>query len=386
MSLIELWGKNKRDLGSKRVKQIIAIAGDGQLKDDNAASREFREFLSYVPTEILERYIKECLEAKFDDSGMVLQDIVNQVGKRLGFQVTDGRYRGASNQIGFDGLWKLQEGYSIIVEVKTTDAYRIDLETLIEYKKKLIKNGDVSEEKSSILIAVGREDTGGLEAQIRGSKFAWDIRLISVDALTRLLKLKEEIEDPKIIKKICDILTPHEFTKIDGIIDLVFSAAEDVRQDEELSEEIVDKDRKPKSIPVSFREACTKRIQDKFGVKLLKQTRSIYKTPDNSTAFLILNSKTYERANQIYWFAFHQHQNENLKKFKRAYIALGCGSAEIILLLPFADFLEWLDGLNITKVETKFYWHIVAEKKNNDFLLVRKQGYNRVNITPHLLK
>jgi hypothetical protein len=51
----------------------------------------------------------------------------------------------------------------------------------------LITSGQLKEDQSSILIVVGREDTGDLEAQIRGSRHAWDVRLISVDALLRLM-------------------------------------------------------------------------------------------------------------------------------------------------------------------------------------------------------
>ena len=58
----------------------------------------------------------------------------------------------------------------------------------------------------------------GLEDhETRGSKYAWSVRIISVDALVRLLTLKEEIEDPKIIQQISAILIPREFTKLDFI-------------------------------------------------------------------------------------------------------------------------------------------------------------------------
>ena len=90
----------------------------------------------------------------------------------------------------------------------------------------------ISEKESSVLIVVGRKDTGDLEAQIRGSRFAWNIRLISVDALSRLMSLKEEFENPEIIKRISSILIPREFTKLDEIINLVFSTAEDVKDDD----------------------------------------------------------------------------------------------------------------------------------------------------------
>ena len=67
-----------------------------------------------------------------------------------------------------------------MVEVTTTDAYRIDLETLAGYRRGLIASGQITEPESSMLIVVGRKDTGDLEAQIRGSRHAWDIRLVSV--------------------------------------------------------------------------------------------------------------------------------------------------------------------------------------------------------------
>ena len=116
------------------------------------------------------------------------------------------------------------EGDAILAEVKTTDVYRPSLETTASYRRELIKKGIIPEESSSILYVVGRSDTGDLEAQVRGSRHTWDIRLISVDALFRLVKIKEELEDQNTIDRIRDILMPQEFTRIDGIIDLVFSA------------------------------------------------------------------------------------------------------------------------------------------------------------------
>ena len=80
----------------------------------------------------------------------------------------------------------------IIIEVKTTDAYTVRLETTNEYKDKLVETGQVSK-SASILIVVGREDTGALEAQVRGSRFAWDIRLISVERLIKLCADQGEI-------------------------------------------------------------------------------------------------------------------------------------------------------------------------------------------------
>jgi hypothetical protein len=202
MSLVDLWQSTPKQLSDKHVQQVIGFAGNGKLRDGNSTSEEFRAFIELIPSSDLSRYAAECLESHFEDSGLALQDIVNQSGRRLGLQVIDGRYRGTHNQIGFDGLWSSSDGDQIVVEVKTTDAYRIDLNTIADYRRALIRKGDISEERSSILIVVGRQDTGDLEAQIRGSRHAWDIRIISVDSLFRLVSIREEIEGPSVVRKI----------------------------------------------------------------------------------------------------------------------------------------------------------------------------------------
>jgi len=130
MSLIDLWKTSRSQIEEKHVQQIIAFAGDGHLRDGKPASFEFREFLSNLASNLLINYAEQCLEDSFNGSGFALQDII-EVGTRLGFGVLPGRYRGASGQIGYDGLWEFPSGHTIIVEVKTTDAYRIDLETVV---------------------------------------------------------------------------------------------------------------------------------------------------------------------------------------------------------------------------------------------------------------
>jgi hypothetical protein len=141
MSLIELWKSSKNQIEGKHVQQIIAFAGEGQLKDGHVASSEFRVFLSNMSSGLLATYANQCLENSFNGSGLALQDIVNQIGARLGFSITNGRYRGTSGQVGYDGLWKFPSGHVSLIEVKTTDAYRIDLDTVANYRKQLIKKG-----------------------------------------------------------------------------------------------------------------------------------------------------------------------------------------------------------------------------------------------------
>src|SRR3990172_10631732 len=127
MALIDLWQKDRAQLAEKHIQQVIAFAGDGKLSDNSAASSELREFLRNVPSDMLATYVSQCLQDSFQNSGLALQDLVNEIGRRLDFTVTPGRYRGTSAHLGHDGIWAVGNRHSIIVEVKTTDTYRIDL-------------------------------------------------------------------------------------------------------------------------------------------------------------------------------------------------------------------------------------------------------------------
>ena len=390
MALLDLWNKTPDQLSDKQIQQLIAFAGAGKLLDESDCSSEFRAFLASVPSENLENYAGQCLMQSFPDSGLALQDVVNEIGARLGAEVTPGRYRGTSKHVGFDGLWQFSNGHSIIVEVKTTDAYRIDLNTIADYRKSLIDIKSISETASSMLLIVGRQDTGDLEAQIRGSRYAWAIRIISVDALLRLMSIKEEVEDPLIIQRIHSILIPREFTRLDEIADILFSAAEDIKQEEVVTvdEEVsVDKKSKePKFTPVAFHDACISRIQIALGETLLKRSRAQFSTPDKSVMVNCAVSKEHTPdTNPNYWFAFHPHQKESLQNAPKSFVAFGCGTSKRVLLIPFSDFDSWLGGMWTTQKDDRYYWHVVIYRKGDKYSLHRKKGEKNIDLTPYVL-
>lgn len=384
--ILEIWSKNKQFFEDKNVQQILGLCGDGQMIDGGKTSKEFRELLAVFPSSLLKRYSEECLTSSFTNSGLVLQDLVNHVGARLGFDVSFGLYKGKPNQIGYDGIWASKEGFKILVEVKTTDTYRINLNTLAEYRRKLIAEEKISLEKSSILIVVGRQDTGDLEAQIRGSRSAWDIRLISVEALFRLMKLKEEVEDPKVVWKISEILIPHEYTKVDGIIDIAFSAAEEVRHEETADTETIDQDKKPKFVPVKFNLACVERISSCLKRTLVQRSSAKFATPDGKCVLTCAVSREHDsKTSPRYWFAFHDHQKSFLSETQEAYAGFGCGSEKTVFLIPFNIFKTWLDGMNTTSGQDRLYWHVHIYVEGNKFFLSRKKDFQDIDITKYLL-
>ncbi len=391
MSLLDLWTNSPDQLQGKQVQQLLAIAGDGKLTDEGPCSREFRDFLASVPSSNLITYCEQCLSPGFPDSGFVLQDIVNEVGARLGATSTRGRYRGTVKHRGFDGLWVFPSNHAIVVEVKTTDTYRIDLNTIAGYRRDLLASGVVTDAQSSMLFVVGRQDTGDLEAQIRGSRYAWDIRLISVDALLRLMSIKEEVEDPMIVQRIHSILIPREFTRLDAIADILFSAAEEIKQDEDSVElegpTTPAGSEGPKFKPVAFHEACVLRVQAKLGVSLVKRSRAGYSSPDKGVALNCSVSKEYNTdTTPNYWFAFHPHQREYLHAHAKSYVAFGCGSSKRVILIPFTDFEPWLEGSWTTTDGDTTYWHVVIYRtENNKYTMRRKKGEKAIDLTPYVL-
>jgi hypothetical protein len=267
------------------------------------------------------------------------------------------------------------------------------LDTIAGYREALVREGTVSAGESSILIVVGREDTGDLEAQVRGSRHAWDTRLISVDALVELLRLKENLEEPGVVRKIRSILTPQEYTKVDGIISTVFATAEEVRHGDEPSEDEDDDEQDapvrssgPRFIPAAFHEACIVRIGSRLGLSLLKQSRATYRSADGSVGLICSVSRQHgSPAAPTFWYAFHPHQRQTLLGVDRGFVAFGCGSAEAILLVPFADFEPWLDGMNITEKADRRYWHVSIFHEAGKFVLHRKKGYDRIDLSRYLL-
>jgi hypothetical protein len=392
MSLNLLWKQSREELEQKQLHQIIAIAGDGKLLDESPTSEELREFLRIIPSAIVSTYVTQCLATSFGDSGLALQDLVNEIGRRLGFKVQFGRYRGKPSLIGFDGLWRFPDGHCVIVEVKTTDTYRIDSNTIAGYRRRLIESAEAKEDQSSILIVVGRQDTGDLEAQIRGSRNAWDIRLISVDALLRLMRLKESVDDPQIVQRICSVLIPREYTRLDEIVEIAFFAAEDAKADALLETvELLDDDDAREATrataPVSFHEACIDKFAAAKNLSLIRQSRTSYTTVDRDTVVVCAVSKAHDHGPRIsYWFAFHPYQKEFLESASGSYLLLGCGSANTTLVIPYSDVKGWLDSLWTTVLADRMYWHIRLKSDGTSIFLNRRKGSDDIDVTSYLLQ
>jgi hypothetical protein len=395
-SITELWTKSPDTFEKKKLSQILMFAGDGKLKDGNITSLEFRDLLDQVPSAFLKKFAESCLTDKFDDSGFALQDTINQIGKRLGFQIEHGLYRGNQNDIGFDGIWKSKDEHNLVLEVKTTDAYRINLDTIATYRTELIEGNRINKNQSSILIVVGRQDTGDLEAQIRGSQHAWDIRLISTDSLINLLSLKESLNDTRTIQQINELLKPREYTRIDKLIELIFETSKDLQLDEleETEIEATDEPKKKqkrksseeRTTPVNFHDGCLKKIQIYLGITLIKQSRISYTNKENTIGLICAISKPHKQGqHEKYWFAFHPHQQEFLEEHDNSFVSFGCGNPDKTFLIPFKDFQPFVKNMWTTQNDDRMYWHVVIHDREGKYLLAQPENnkHDTVDITKY---
>jgi hypothetical protein len=377
MTLIDLAKTNPETLSAYTILQIVSICGDGKLLDKSSCSEQLRQFLTLQQPDTLDAYANFCLENKFERSGFALQDIINEIGRRLGYEVKNGRYAGVQNDIGFDGLWFDGESY-LVVEVKTTDAYRINLDRICGYNDKIVLGSVPVGSALNTLIVVGRQDTGDLEAQIRGSKHAWSARLISIEALIKLMFINEELGQTGLQDKVRRILLPFEYTKVDNIVDLVFETQQETElkavaladNDDDVEENVqTGNTGKWKFTPTAELEAKREAIVNSFFKKLGKKanrlSRANFSTEANDLHVTCAVSKRYKRESQPYWYALHPRWLTFLEEAKESFFVLGCMDRNEAYAIPLDDLKKLLPDLNQTVKSEKSYWHVALTNDND---------------------
>lgn len=380
MPLINMWRADRESVLSLSLEQVVTLAGDGQLKDNNETSSEFRLFLKEIEGEKLTEFANYCLEKAFTNSGQILQDVVNEIGRRLGYQVENGRYQGVRNEIGFDGIWSIN-GESTVVEVKTTDVYTIKLDVIAKYRDRLIEETRIKQ-NSPILIIIGRNDTQSLEAQVRGSQHAWSIRLISIDSLSKLMEVNINSQSSEVTDKIHQLLKPFDYTRLDKIVDVIFTTAEDRKEIEEINLNDEDdasknsQDRTSKDILTDKKELAIKKLSEKLGHILVKRKHSLYSDQEDAIHAVVAISKQYERSEKYYWYAYHNTPHRSfLSETKEGYMVFGMANSDMSFAIPYEE-LEKIhsDLYSTVKGTGKEYKHIYIHENSNKFTLRTKSG------------
>ena len=376
--LITVWRATPEAVLKMTLPTVVRMASDpdNSLRDGSPGSLEFRQFLTEIDSKKLSSFATYCLENPFTDSGQVLQDIVNEIGRRMGFVAENGRYRGVQNDIGYDGIWRSGSN-NLVVEVKTTDAYTISLDVIVGYRDRLVEEDRIPND-TPILIVIGRRDTSSLEAQVRGSRHAWSIRIVGVDALIKLMEVNLNTSSSDVTEKIHTILRPFEYTRIDQIVDVVFTTVEDKDQQlvEELNPIVIEEEqetpaqiRTPRQIIELVKDQSISLLARRESTALQKRRNSLYSDPSNDVRAVVVASKRYD--SDGYWYAYHDDpQRKFLSEGGRSFLVLAMTDKDFAFAIPFVEIENvWADLRQTVLDSGRVYKHLDMYEVNGRYHL-----------------
>ena len=177
------------------------------------------------------------------------------------------------------------------------------------------------------------------------------------------------------------------FSEAESFLDYVGQEILGAPIDDEVSGGERDDARKtPRFIPMRFNDACVERVEKHLGRKLSKHGKVRFKSPDGSLAVICAVSRSYPNEDgESYWHIFKPRHGKWLEAAKTAYLALGCGVPDRTLLIPYSDLQGWLEGLGTTVTENGPYWHLAIYNSSGHLRLVRKRGYENIDLDRYLL-
>lgn len=214
-----------------KIKDVLNLLGK-ELKDDTGEAKRLREFIEQDKwtTEDIKKWLDECINnssGAHDPYNRAFQDLVVSLGKKLGFKIEYGRYVGKAGEENYDGIWKKENGDTIVLEVKTSTWPIGSVGQLGEYLEILSKKESIKNIFG--LYVIGKGDIQPLIEQIIGSKYKDQMRLIFYQDLIEILSLKEELKpvigEDQATEKIQNLLLPIESINIGNIVRLLLEIA-----------------------------------------------------------------------------------------------------------------------------------------------------------------
>lgn len=132
---------------------------------------------------------------------------------------------------------------------------------------------------------------------------------------------------------------------------------------------------------------CIKRISDHLQKPLAGISKAIYRTSDHKTTVVCLTSSKRDKVSYLdYWFGLRVNQKKALENTESAFLALGCGSENKIILIPYSKLNEWIGSMSTTGEEGNTrHWHIVVEERIGSFLLRLRAGVQDVDLNSYIL-
>jgi hypothetical protein len=239
-------------------------------------------------------------------------------------------------------------------------------------------------------MVIAEEETEELEAQVRGSRSAWEIRLLGVDALFKLLSIRESLDDDRVERQIQLILVPQEFTRLDKIIDLVFATKEDATPQDDAVAVGTRADEESRTPNASFHDLVLPRLEQHFDQPLVRRSRVVWATPDGSLGVSCQVSRRYEasQGGELYWYGLKRTTQEKLAAFPKALCAFGLGSPDQVVVLPY-EFIESHLCSMFSSPDVSgdiLHWHVRIRCRSSGIELLTERDSVGVDVSQFRLK
>jgi hypothetical protein len=184
-----------------------------------------------------------------------------------------------------------------------------------------------------------------------------------------------------------------EYTRLDGMIDVMFTTATDVEQSSQVIEPDADEAVTTESskerakgtweftdskLLQSKREEVIAAISKRAGTKLIRKSASLYWDADHVVRIACSISKRYtdRGPNYRYWYVYHPAWDTFLSEASKGFFVLGCMDLQVAFAIPFDVIHPLRDTLNITELKDgTIYWHVhLAETPDGISMLLPKKG------------
>ena len=176
--------------------------------------------------------------------------------------------------------------------------------------------------------------------------------------MIKLVQIKEKSDAPTTLIQIRQLLRPFEYTKIDRIIDVIFTTAADVEdqiaeqppvdEDDEARETIKQERTDPDLISAKRAEAVEAFFARTKGKELVRSRELSSGVRTRNFEVCCAVSKRYEGDYQPYWYAFHPNWDRFLVEGKDSYFVLSCMDRAEAYAIPYKVLNESKNGLNMT--------------------------------------
>jgi hypothetical protein len=110
----------------------------------------------------------------------------------------------------------------------------------------------------------------------------------------------------------------------------------------------------------AFHDRCVAVVAARLNVALAPESQTCFASPTRDDRVICVVSKRYVRGQQSsFWYKIRPQQVAFLQEARQGYVALGCGTPELTVLIPSERFLPALAGMRQTiEPGGRGYWHV----------------------------